>query len=714
MTIIIVEKEHSIRMAIEIFSPMKKPLFNIAKHLRKSGVHIRSRNGKRTFHSFFGSLSDRLASLIEKACGLSIELDKGVTLGPGELSRVLEHSIEVAERINEDLISIQLSLGPKKKNQDVRQLIVAPRTWSGEALKEKEMKVLKAFNEANAAVDEALGSAKTVEEAEKKIACILFKYFGVHKMKAYDVAEDGSVRVAHSFQNVKGQLEKKHREDIDSHFKDWVPPEKYGEEAMWPVVGEGVSHVLIENPKKDRRCRKIMPDGAEKIFEGLPFALIGEKNSRGRSVRSYKVDWKELEQLRMYGERAINGNSDKPAIVRIFHRLAEFKRNFIRKEEQRFLDDISGIASSGTGLDTVLAVISEKIAEFFKNNGKGSMADRVTIMLYDEKADSLVTRVIWTKGGVEKVSYYSGPEDQGLGRRVFDDSEMLEPLHLRQISAWTGKRIKWSRGAEGSLIAAKVGERGDKLGVIFVSSDTENAFTQDHVRILQDLSRRVGAAFRTISKNMERLNKDGKFGRTRKLQVYNADYLDVRLGVDIELARKEGKQFSVIYLDIDSFKHLNEAWSHTDVDAVLAKIFSRIINEIREGEVYRHGGEEIAVRVSAKKGHAEKIAERLREIIAKPMTVKIPYPDRMDAVSMMVGIKKRTRTLWPDSGVELEEVKVEEGRDNQWLLVVTVKKTVSVGVAEYREGDTPSSLINRADAAQKIAKEQGGNRVVVA
>jgi diguanylate cyclase (GGDEF)-like protein len=570
----------------------------------------------------------------------------------------------------------------------------------------EQLEILEASRRARIAVEKVIEKNPSIEKAERLVMKALFEFFQVHEVKAYDVAEDGSVRVSHSYIPMEGGKAKRiDRGKIESHFSSWVPPEDYAGEAMFEIVGYAGRYALIEEPATDDRCRKELSDGSSKVFESRPFALIGEKLG-DRITRVYKVDWVTSEDVSTYSQPSIEG---------VFLRLAEYKQREILKAERRFLDDIFAIASTGVNLDDVLGEVSGKIAEFFTNNGKGSKADRVTIMLYDKHADSLVTRVIWTNDGIKEGNYFSGPQNKGVGRRIFD-MELEKPHYLSNITEWDGRRVEWLMGKEGSLIATKVGSGKEKLGMIVVSSDYESAFTQDQVRVIGDVARRLGPAFERIQDHLRKLNLDTKFSAAKfgALEVYNASYLDARLAIDITLARREETPLSLIYIDLDHFKHLNEAWNHDHVDYVLAKIIDRIVRSIRDGEVYRHGGEEIVVRLSAYESDAAKVAERIRAAIDSPITVKIPFKNRLEAVKVMTVIKKRM-TEYPNSGIQ--EVSVTKGRGESTMLAVAVHKTASLGVVEFRNGgdpDTPESLLRRADEAQQKAKREGKNRVVVA
>ncbi len=141
------------------------------------------------------------------------------------------------------------------------------------------------------------------------------------------------------------------------------------------------------------------------------------------------------------------------------------------------------------------------------------------------------------------------------------------------------------------------------------------------------------------------------------------------------LERRTGFQipFSVIFLDLDNFKNINDTYGH-DVGDEALKVIGKILNEqLRAGDMPgRLGGEEFVITlVGANIERTKVIAEKLRVII--------------EAHELRSGDKK-------------------------------IPLTASFGVAEYLEDkdNDVQALIKRADDAMYKAKQEGKNRIVVA
>ncbi|NJO53493.1 MAG: PleD family two-component system response regulator [Bacteroidales bacterium] len=154
--------------------------------------------------------------------------------------------------------------------------------------------------------------------------------------------------------------------------------------------------------------------------------------------------------------------------------------------------------------------------------------------------------------------------------------------------------------------------------------------------------------------------------------LHNRRYLESHLGAVVEQAAARGKPVSLLILDIDHFKSVNDTWGHDAGDDVLREFALRLRRSIRGIDLAcRFGGEEfVVVMPETDLAVAEAVAERIRRLIAAE-----PF-----------AIHKGTRQL---------------------------DVTISVGLAT-RQGpaDMPDAILKRADEALYRAKRGGRNRVV--
>ena len=103
-----------------------------------------------------------------------------------------------------------------------------------------------------------------------------------------------------------------------------------------------------------------------------------------------------------------------------------------------------------------------------------------------------------------------------------------------------------------------------------------------------------------------------------KTKLFNNDFIQSAINEEISRVRRYGGEFSILMIDLDFFKHLNDEHGHLAGDHVLREVSSLIVESIRDGDVAaRFGGEEFLVLLhKAGSCDAYTIAERLRASIA--------------------------------------------------------------------------------------------------
>lgn len=150
--------------------------------------------------------------------------------------------------------------------------------------------------------------------------------------------------------------------------------------------------------------------------------------------------------------------------------------------------------------------------------------------------------------------------------------------------------------------------------------------------------------------------------------LFNRRHFDELLPIELSRARSFGQRLSLVLLDLDHFKHINDGFSHLTGDAVLKQVAAVLQRELRTSDLAaRYGGEELAlVLPHTSLDGARVAAEKVRSAIA--------------------------------------------GAD--WSrLSPGLKVTASLGVAEARADDTVLTLLHRADQALYAAKQAGRDRV---
>lgn len=154
--------------------------------------------------------------------------------------------------------------------------------------------------------------------------------------------------------------------------------------------------------------------------------------------------------------------------------------------------------------------------------------------------------------------------------------------------------------------------------------------------------------------------------------IYNHNFFYKRLEEEFDRASRYGMPLSVVMMDIDNFKEINDTYGHRVGDRVLKKIADLFKRSVRKSDmIARYGGEEFAeiLTYTQKNGAAEE-AERLRKLVSE-LTFENDEKD--------------------------------------------LKVTLSLGVAEYNPDKIANSgeLVNRADKALYKAKKAGKNCVKI-
>ncbi len=147
--------------------------------------------------------------------------------------------------------------------------------------------------------------------------------------------------------------------------------------------------------------------------------------------------------------------------------------------------------------------------------------------------------------------------------------------------------------------------------------------------------------------------------------------MDQVLQREVELARRSLQPLSVLMLDIDHFKQINDSHGHVQGDEVLKAVALTLKNQLRNVDmVFRYGGEEFLVLLSNTcREAAALVGERLRHAVMEMQCLIVGRP---------------------------------------------VEVSISLGCASLLPGESCESLLHRADNALYMAKREGRNRLTMA
>jgi diguanylate cyclase (GGDEF)-like protein len=243
----------------------------------------------------------------------------------------------------------------------------------------------------------------------------------------------------------------------------------------------------------------------------------------------------------------------------------------------------------------------------------------------------------------------------------------------RKIVALTRSVEQMRDGGPGASVDI---DTGDELGVLAAGFNDMSARMHDLVTNLEEKVRQRTQEVTIARDRLETLvhELDDKNQALEILSVTdrltglaNRRKIESVLQSELLRARRYGKDFSVILLDIDRFKNINDTYGHTTGDEVLKQTAGLLGSNARETDlVGRWGGEEF--------------------LVVCPET----------SLSVVAALAERYR-------IEFE----------RFPFIQAGRVTCSFGVTACQPGDTLQSLIQRADAALYRAKEGGRNRVEI-
>ena len=216
-----------------------------------------------------------------------------------------------------------------------------------------------------------------------------------------------------------------------------------------------------------------------------------------------------------------------------------------------------------------------------------------------------------------------------------------------------------------SALSLPIKYGNETLGVLSIASFVENSFASQDVLTLGTLADQLAVALhnaRAYQKAAEQAIVDGL------TQLKTHRYFMEALDSEWRRAPRGGHHFSVIMIDLDNFKPVNDRLGHLEGDRILVAVARLIESRCRQSNVVaRYGGDEFAILMpEASADQAEVLAERLRAAM--------------------------------ESDPQLSPQSV----------------TASLGIASFpAHGATPEEILRVADAGMYLAKHQKGNCVRV-
>ncbi|MDD2923160.1 MAG: diguanylate cyclase, partial [Anaerolineales bacterium] len=275
------------------------------------------------------------------------------------------------------------------------------------------------------------------------------------------------------------------------------------------------------------------------------------------------------------------------------------------------------------------------------------------------------------------LSGYTQEEAIGQTPRIIQSGVTSESVYqdmwqtIKAGRIWRGEFLNKKKNGElyweMEVIAPVFGDKGDIVNFIAVKEDiTTRKQVEEQLR---RANRQMENSLRKIEGLQASLREQAI--RDPLTQLYNRRFMDESIEREFHYAERQLQPLSIVLLDIDHFKKINDTHGHRAGDEYLIMLAKLLQNYVRKSDIVcRYGGEEfLLVLPNSNFNSAAQHAEELRRLIE-------------------------------DTAI------VFEGKE--------IKATISLGVATYpTHSASYSEIINKADLALYASKRAGRNRVTV-
>ena len=287
----------------------------------------------------------------------------------------------------------------------------------------------------------------------------------------------------------------------------------------------------------------------------------------------------------------------------LIERTRLYKETQKRALELQALHQVSLSLTASLDLQKVLDAILESTLSMLGD------AQDAHIFLYDGEMLSFGA-VLWNDGNKEKV--WAQPRNEGLTYKVAREGNLIYVNNMKRHSLFKDVPSNW----KGSIIGLplKIGNR--VVGVMTVAHSEPNAFADNEVRVL----RLIGDQAAVAIENARLHNLVNKQAHTDMLtEMPNRRALEERLEDEIRRSRRYKHKFSILMLDLDRFKRVNDTYGHPVGDIVLKQIAKELTDTIRETDfLARYGGDEFTLLLpETDVTTAKLLSDRLKEAVVR-------------------------------------------------------------------------------------------------
>lgn len=331
-------------------------------------------------------------------------------------------------------------------------------------------------------------------------------------------------------------------------------------------------------------------------------------------------------------------------------------------EQLGAFNEIAKALTSTLEVGEVLQLVMQKVSALLKPRNW-------SLLLFDEKSGQLYFEIA-VGDGAERLRGMRVAPGEGIAGAVFASGEPKLVHDVGSDPSYARRFEDVSGFATRSVIAVPLKARGRTLGVMeLVTGGGQPNFTPEDMQAALGMSDYVAIA----------IDNARNFQRVQELTItdehtglFNARHLRALLEREVARATRFRHPLSLLFLDLDRFKRVNDTYGHLVGSALLKEVGQRLLGCVRQVDsVFRFGGDEFALLlIETDIGGAEIIGDRLCAAI-------------------------RENPFMQDRGLAID-------------------LSISVGIAAFPDhADTAIGLLEASDSAMYAAKEAGRDQVCV-
>lgn len=270
--------------------------------------------------------------------------------------------------------------------------------------------------------------------------------------------------------------------------------------------------------------------------------------------------------------------------------------------------------TSSLQLDQVLRTIMEKIDEFLR-------PDTWSLLLIDDKTEELYFEIAIGKNA-QKLKEVRLKKGQGLAGWVAETGQAVVVPDTTTDTRFAKFFDKITAEETRSVVAVPVRFREQTLGVIeLVNCVGPEGFSARDLGLLEALADYAAIAIEN-ARHVQRIHELTITDDCTCL--YNARHMNFVLETEIYRSQRYGYEFSLVFIDLDHFKQINDTHGHMQGSRLLGEIGAMIKNSCRLIDfAFRYGGDEFVVLLpQTSKDHAYIVARRLHRIVRESVWLK--------------------------------------------------------------------------------------------